>query len=79
MGPNLQLVKVNPLTVSAETISELETLLAEAKAGQITGLAYVALHRGAEFSVCARGRARFIPTHTLGALESLRQFVAKMI
>lgn len=79
MSTNLQLVKVNPLTVSAETVSELETLLAEAKAGQLTGLAYVAMHRGADFSVNVRGRARFIPTHTLGALESLRRLVSDLI
>lgn len=75
----LELVKVKPITVSAETVSELETLLAEARSGKLTGLAYVAMHRGSDFSVNARGRARLIPTHTLGALESLRQFVSKLV
>ena len=76
---SLELVAIKPLTVSDETITELETLLAEAKTGQLTGLAYVALHRGADFSYNARGRARRTPTHTLGALGKLRQYLDGLI
>lgn len=79
MHAKLELVQVRRIEVSAETVAELETLLAEAKSGALTGLAYVALHQGADYSVNARGRARFAPTHTIGAIESLKQFLSRLL
>jgi hypothetical protein len=79
MHAKFELVKVQKITVSQETVTELETLLDEARSGKLTGLAYVALHRGADFSFNARGRARFVPSHTLGILGRLEKLLDSLI
>lgn len=66
-------------TISQETVDELEELVKEAKAGTITGIAYVAMHRGADISFNAAGRARFVPVYTLGAVESLKQYISSLL
>lgn len=52
MGEVLQLIRQ---TVSHETVAALEALLQEAQAGKITGLAYVAIHQGGDFTADAVG------------------------
>lgn len=79
MHAKLELVKVQKITVSKETVTELEALLEEAKSGTLTGLAYVALHSGADFSYNALGRARLAPSHTSGAVGKLRHFLDLLI
>lgn len=63
---------------TGETIHELETLLEEARQGQITGIAYVALGRGSAFSIQASGRARLMPTYSVGAVHVLLDYLTKL-
>lgn len=67
------------IRASEETIKELEALLDEAKAGTLTGIAYVAVHQGSDYSLNARGAARLCPVYTLGMLRSLEHLITSLI
>ena len=68
-----------PDEISPDTIQELERLLADAKRGRVTGLAYVALlqHKGA-FTVSTAGRAKDSPVYTLGAVHLLSNYLVDL-
>lgn len=68
-----------PADVSSETILALEELLREARAGNVQGLAYVALHAGAAMSHDVLGRCRLSPVLTAGMALSLLRDVEKLV
>lgn len=70
MGAILSLV--HPV-ISLETVEALSLLLSQAQAGQITGLAYVALHKGHEYSADSVGRCQDLPALTRGMLCDLSE------
>jgi len=74
----IQLKRVVP-SISGETIRELESLLMDAKQGKVTGLALVAMHDGADFTMNVVGRARFVPVYTLGMLHALQGLIQSLI
>jgi hypothetical protein len=66
-------------TVSPETIEALAQLLEDARAGRIIGLAWVARHRGSDFTVDAAGAAKKDPTTTRGMVQVLDDELGKLI
>lgn len=62
-----------------ETAEALEDLLAEAKAGGLIGLAYVAVRHRRSYSVGAAGEARTYPLLTRGMLLSLDDELAELM
>lgn len=78
MPPNVHLLP-RLAAVSNETIQELEFLLREARAGNISGFAYLALHDGPKFSENIVGRCQAIPVLTLGMLRLLQKHVEELI
>lgn len=79
MSATLSLVRSNRVPTSAETISELEELLAEAKRGDLSGIAYVALRPGTHFTINATGSAAKVPAYSLGALHALQAFLFSLM
>lgn len=65
--------------VSQETIDALLALLAEARAGHVVGLAYVAIHPMRDYSADILGAAKSSPTFTRGALLSLDDYLSSLI
>jgi hypothetical protein len=61
--------------IDRETLEALEQLVADAKAGRIVGLAYVALHAGTDYSGDVVGRAKAHPIFTLGVCRALADTV----
>lgn len=76
MGEVFQLIDA---PISQETISALRFLLHEARGGRISGIAYVAIRRGQDFSADFAGRAEDCPTLTRGALRALDDELSKFI
>lgn len=62
-----------------ETIEALSKLLAEARAGQVTGLAFVTIRRGGAYSGDVAGRLRAMPIYTLGLLHALEKTISQLI
>lgn len=57
--------------VSDDTIAALKELLAHAKAGQIIGLAFVAMYKGRRYITNTAGEAKRNPTFTRGMVAAL--------
>ena len=70
-----EVVKLVPSTVSKDTVDELIALLHEARAGEIVGIAYVALHPGQVFTADFIGHARTASIFTLGAIRFLSDHI----
>jgi hypothetical protein len=68
-----------PNTVSEVTVGELRILSREAYAGELVGIAYVAIYRGRNYSVHCSGEASRNPTYTRGAIRALDDFVSKKV
>lgn len=64
---------------SEDTVKTLEHLLAEAKKGNMIGMAFVAMYQRREYTAHAAGEARRNPTFTRGMLASLDDFLGEMI
>jgi hypothetical protein len=64
---------------SKRLVEALRYLLREAEAGRVTGLAFVALHAGPEFSTGVIGRARHSPTLTRGMVHVLEDEIRKIL
>jgi hypothetical protein len=64
---------------SDDTVKALETLLADAKAGKVIGLAFVAMYRRREYTASATGEARRNPTFTRGMLAALDDLMGDMV
>jgi hypothetical protein len=60
-----------PNDVSTDTVECLETLLEQAKRGQVIGLAYAALLRKRAYVVNASGEAHRNPTFSRGCVQAL--------
>lgn len=75
MAAILRLLSPVDKPVNNETVRELEELLEQAKQGNLTGVAYIATHAGANFSLNATGRARYVPAYSLGALKALESLL----
>ena len=58
-----------PNCISQDTVETLETLLEQAKAGELVGLAYVAVYRGAEYECDTTGYAAEHTTLTIGMMR----------
>jgi hypothetical protein len=65
--------------VSHDTVEVLTTLLDEAKAGNIIGLALVAMHRRRRYEFALTGEAERSPTFTLGTITKLQLDVAQKV
>ena len=79
MSAKLSLVRPVPPPVDNETIKELEELLAEAKRGNLSGLAYIALRPGTHFTINATGSASAVPAYSLGALHALEAMLFSLM
>lgn len=66
-----RVVRLAQRRASKETIEALTALLAEAKAGEVIGIAYVAFHAGTEYTGDALGSAKLAPSLTIGTLYKL--------
>lgn len=73
MGEIIQLVDHH---TSKETVDLLLSLLADARAGQVVGLAYIALHKGHEYEAGVTGTAKTSPLLTIGMMRILEQRLA---
>lgn len=62
-----------------ETIDVLSSLLSEAVAGQLIGVAVVCRYRGTEYGTVTSGEAWRTPTFTRGALAFLDDRLAKFV
>lgn len=62
-----------------ETIETCRSLLREAEAGNVVGLAYMALHRGSDYSGHVVGRAKHTPVFALGLLRALEIKLSRLI
>lgn len=67
----MPIVSLVPALVCAETIATLTTILQQAKAGEIIGVALVVLHPGHDYSVYLAGQTREVPTLTRGTIQAL--------
>lgn len=76
MATHLSLVQDR---VDQETVEALSKLLAEARAGKVTGLAFVTIRRGGAYHGDVAGRLRGMPIYTLGLLHALEQTVSQLI
>lgn len=73
--PSLKLIKA---AVDSQLVEALSALLEEAKAGRITGLAYVTLEPGAGFSADVLGSARRNRLIALGITKTLEEAVSRL-
>lgn len=65
--------------VSSDAVAALEELLAEAKAGRVIGLAWVALHAGRTFTMDIAGETKNDITYTRGMLLALDDELSKIL
>jgi hypothetical protein len=68
-----------PDTVSHDTIACLETLLAQARRGQVIGLAYVAMLRKRAYIVNTAGEGYRNPTFSRGCVQALNDELGRRI
>lgn len=68
-----------PDTVSHDTIECLESLLRQARRGQVIGLAYAAMLRKRAYVVNAAGEAYRNPTFSRGCVQALDDELGKRI
>jgi hypothetical protein len=61
--------------VDEQTVKTLSELLEQAKAGRLTGLAYVAVHPDSRYSGDVIGRCRAFPLYTRGVVAALGDLV----
>jgi hypothetical protein len=76
MGNRLSVVTPS---VDQETVDTLWKLLQEAHQGQITGLCYVVIHRGQDYSGDVVGRARGFPAFALGMIRALEHRITQLL
>lgn len=76
MGEVVQLI-ASP--VCQETVNELVALLQEARAGELVGLAYVAMHPGQVYTANVVGKAEKSPVFTLGAIQTLTAYLLTLV
>lgn len=64
---------------SRDTVRALEALLADARAGRLIGIAYVAMYGRGEYVVGLEGETRKSPTMTRGMLHLLDDELSEII
>lgn len=64
--------------ISTDTVDALHELLAEAKAGEVIGVALVAMRRNREFLVATAGEAHRSPTFARGMVAYLDDSLGDM-
>jgi hypothetical protein len=74
MKPPYRLV---PDAVSGDTVKALQQLLAEAKKGQVIGVAFVAMYKQRQFIANAAGEAKRSPVFTRGMVACLDDVLAR--
>lgn len=62
-----------------DTVTQLETLLAEAKSGGLIGVAYVAMRQPSSYTIGIAGETRRSPTYTRGMLCRLDDELASLL
>jgi hypothetical protein len=65
--------------VSSDTIECLEALLKQARAGEVIGVAYCAMHKKRRYNVHSCGEAYRNPTFTRGMLAALDDELSQRI
>lgn len=70
-------LRVMPPHVSVDTVAALADLLAQAKAGQVIGLAYAAIKPGGEYQGDITGMAETHPIYTRGLLRVLDDWLSE--
>ena len=60
-------VEITTAMVSPETVAALESLLSQARTGQVIGIAYIAMHKANDFSIDYAGAVRQHPVVSIGA------------
>lgn len=65
--------------ISAETISALEELLAQARSGQLIGIAFAGMWRERQYFADAAGECRRNPTFTRGMIQALDDRLSHLI
>lgn len=76
--PRDQHLRLLPPAICHKTIRELEELLSAAKAGQVVGIAYIALSAGS-YMVDSVGEANERPTLTRGMIRELDDLLSARI
>jgi hypothetical protein len=76
VGDILKLVEP---TVSPETVAVLTDLLQQAKAGQVVGVAFVAVHNLQDYTVDVAGVVRIRPTLIRGMVRALDDELGRLI
>lgn len=79
MGARPSLVVVPPPQSDDDTVTALRMLLARAEAGEIRGLAYVALHNGNGYSGDVTGAALERPIYALGIAHILEEKINQLL
>ncbi len=64
---------------SPDTVQVLERMLAEAKDGELLGIAYVAMYRRRQYTAGAAGECRRNPTFTRGMLAALNDLLGDLV
>lgn len=68
-----------PDTISTDTVECLDELLAMARAGEVIGIAYVAMLKRRKYIVNAAGEAYRNPTFTLGMIQVLNSELGQRV
>jgi hypothetical protein len=71
-------IKLVPPKPCQDTIDTLVALLADARAGNLVGLTYVALYTGRRFSADVIGSALEAPVFALGPLRCLSDYLVTL-
>jgi hypothetical protein len=73
------ILKIVEPTVSPETVAVLTDLLQKAKAGQVVGVAFVAIHNYQDYTVDVAGVVRIRPTLVRGMVRALDDELGRLI
>lgn len=76
MGAVIRLFQQEPPKVNGDTVALLQRLLVQAQAGEITGIAYVALHQGGSAEFQISGSCSALPWDTRRVLARLDSHLA---
>jgi hypothetical protein len=68
-----------PDRISHDSVEALETLLSEAKRGDLIGLTFTAMYRKRNYVVNAAGEAHRNPTFALGMVEVLNDYLMQQV
>jgi hypothetical protein len=78
-GDRLKMLELLPDAVSDDTVECLTSLLARAKTGEVTGIAFAVILRRRRYTVNTCGAARKYPTFTRGMIRALDDELGEII